>query len=297
MAEQTSNADVTAELSDESVDKFFETGGDAEEAEITEEKSENDVSDENDSQEDDSQDSQPKQDKKVPYGALHEERERRKELQRQVQEIQRKNQRMEETFQQMMQRLQYGQQQPQYQQPTYEEDPLGTLKAKTENLERFLAQQQQAVQYQAQMEQQQSQFINRYQRSAEAFIQDKPDFKEAYQHLVSTKLQEYQEAGYTGEQAKHLLHEDEAAIVAKAYQDGVNPAERIYKIAKMRGFGGGTRSNEQRLNQLEKGVQASKSLSSTPGKSGKAAMRLEEIAELPDEEFKKVDWDKLMRLG
>ena len=37
-----------------------------------------------------------------------------------------------------------------------------------------------------------------------------------------------------------LLIEDEMGIVAKAYQDKVNPAERIYKLAKARGFTGRT---------------------------------------------------------
>jgi hypothetical protein len=308
MVENTSPAGVTADLSDQQVEEFFETGGEINDSQPTEENAQEQEDNESETQgseDQDNTDGNQKFEKKVNYGALHEEREKRKELQRKVQDVERKNQRMEETFQQLIQKIQYQQAQPPHpQMPSYEEDPVGSIRARQEQIERFLAQQQQQSYEQQQLEQTrqmqytaQQQFLDRYQKSAEAYKQEKPDFKEAYQHLVHSRVGEYQQAGYSVDEARRLLEEDEAAIVAKAYNDGVNPAERIYNLARARGFQGGVNANKERIEQLEKGVQASRSLSNVSGKPGKAALRLEDIANLSDEEFSKVDWNKVMSLG
>lgn len=302
MTDQSTSSDVNADLTDQQVDKFFESGGESEISESTSSSSEENEKAEShsQSQEIESRDSSTeemstKQEKKVPYGALHEERERRKELQRQIQEVSSKNQRMEERFQQMVDRLAFPQQQAQQQMPSYEEDPVGTLRSRQEAMERFLTQQAHEYTQRQQQEVAQNQFINRYYSSAQAYAKENPGFADAYQHLSQARFKEYQMAGFSPEESASLVNKEEAEIVFKAYQDGVNPAERLYSLAKLRGYKESElKANEQKIDQLEKGVQASRSLSGSSGKSNKP-MRLEDIAELPDDEFEKVDWNKLMR--
>lgn len=312
MVDNTSPADVNAEISDGQLDAFFNSGGEIETEAPAEEKNQEidaTADEESPSEQENSEDGSEqqvdahKQDKKVPYGALHEERERRKELQRKVEESDKKVQRMEDRFQKMMDQLSVNQQHQQQIDP-YLDDPIGTIRSKQENLERFLFQQAKEHHDQQNMQVAQNQFLHRYNESAKAFLQEKPDFKEAYQHLVDSRIGEYMEAGYSKEQAAYLINQDEASIVAKSYEDGVNPAERMYKLAKVRGYQfkaqnpqNNAQANEEKINQLQKGLQASKSLSNASGKTSKSDMRLEDIAALPDDEFSKVDWKKVMQLG
>jgi hypothetical protein len=193
------------------------------------------------------------------------------------------------------------QQAQQPQQPSYEDDPLGTLRSKQENLENFLATQAQAYQQQQQQQMVQQQFIRRYEESAKAFMQDKPDFLDAYKYVAADLTKQYEAAGYPAEVVQRLLHEDEAAIVANAYNDGVNPAERIYNLARVRGYNTSQKvagnSADQKMSQLEKGIKASKSLSTVSDKSPKGRMTLEDVASMSDKEFAALDWDTVLSQG
>jgi hypothetical protein len=306
MSEQeASSADVNAQqdVSDAEFERYFETEGDegAESSEVDQEP----VSEPQAKEEKVATKEQPSEPEKEDQhernykAAMHEERERRKELQRQVDEVRTKNQRLEETFQRVMYMREQQAQQPQ--QPSYEDDPLGTLRSKQENLENFLATQAQAYQQQQQQQMVQQQFIRRYEESAKAFMQDKPDFLDAYKYVAADLTKQYEAAGYPAEVVQRLLHEDEAAIVANAYNDGVNPAERIYNLARVRGYNTSQKvagnSADQKMSQLEKGIKASKSLSTVSDKSPKGRMTLEDVASMSDKEFAALDWDTVLSQG
>jgi dihydroorotate dehydrogenase len=103
-------------------------------------------------------------------------------------------------------------------------------------------------------------------------------------------------------QAAQLLQEDEMAIALNAYNQGVNPAEVIYSIAKERGYNPAAQTSqnngqsaEQKILQTQKGMQASKSLSNTGGKTS-TPLSLEALAEMDDESFDKY-WSKVMQAG
>jgi chemotaxis protein histidine kinase CheA len=311
MTDQTAVADVTGDITDTQVEQFFEKGGNVDlQAETKQEASvENEAQQKTEQTEqkvDQQQDAQ-NADKKVNYGALHEERERRKELQRQLQEQQQRTQKLEQTFQKLIERVQPPQQQQH--EPSFDEDPIEALRVQNEKLARSVQEQNQTLAEQrayAERVRQFEEFRNRYAESAQAFAKDQPDFGSAYHHLVKSRLDEYTHAGYTRKEAEQLLIEDEAAIVAKAYRDGVNPAERIYSLAKIRGYQAAAKNQPasvdkleesvQKLEQLQKGLQASKSLSGGGGKA-QAPLTLEAVANMDDEEFEKIDWNKLMKTG
>jgi hypothetical protein len=320
MENQTASLqDVKMEISDDKIDQFFEKGGEVDFDE-TEEKSSQDqkeiTKEESQSNESEEKVKAPEKDFEKNYkAAMHEERERRKELQKRIDEINQRNATLEQNFQRVMEKI-YQQQQPQVKEPTFEEDPINALNYEQQRIKEFLRRQYQEEERQRQLIQYQSQqqaLVNRYHNDAYSFMsKDAPDFKEAYQYLVQNRLQEYREAGYTEAQAQQLLVEDEFAITVKAYEDGANPAERMYKLAKLRGYKA-TPANvtqeqkapeiknlEQKLDQLEKGVNASKSLSNVGGKSEKG-LSLEEISHMSDDELDELmkdqkAWKKLGKL-
>jgi hypothetical protein len=302
--------EIPTDISDEQMDKFFASGGkeglepssmEPETAEVVEEVKEEAVAEEQPLVEP----TQPvveaseQKEKVVPYGALHEERERRKELQQEVQEYRERTRKIEEAMQKLIEI-----QTPGMKEPTFEEDPLEAARIKIERLEQYTKQQQaqaeQQAQYQAQVAKQQ-QFLGKYHQDAQDFMKAAPDFQDAYKHLVNSRLNEYKASGYDDGMANRLLLEDEMAIAGKAYQDGVNPAQRIYEIAKLRGYQKVAapvapvtqNTDSDKLAQLEKTIQASKSLGSSGGRVDKG-LNPEALLEMDDEDFMK-NWDKVMR--
>lgn len=313
MTEIASSANVNAQqVTNEQVDKFFASQGNEGIEDSGESNQQKEIANEpnelqdkkpiesniNEGDEGD-QDSQHTSNYKR---AMQEEREKRKEIQRELQETKNRTQRMEYAFQQMLQNVQ---QQQAPQPPSYEENPLEALRYDTEQTKSYLQQQHLAQQQQYQLQQQQmaqQQFIQRYQNDSHEYMTTKaPDFRDAYSFLANQRLEEYKAAGYSLQEANRLLIEDEMAIAAKAYNDGVNPADRMYKLAQHRGYKPASQQGQQKIDQLERGTKAAKSLSNTGGKSEPAGnLTLEQVASMSDDELNSFisnpkDWAKLMK--
>lgn len=303
MSQETFSADDTANtnIDDSAVDKFFETGGNELPVNETTEQETTANADAEKTQQEVTQEpaeQQQKPEKVVPYDALHQERQRRKELAAQVKAHEEKMRKMEETFQRFVQQSQ----QPQEKAPSYDENPLEALRHEQEQLKKYIADHNAYLTKQHQTfesQQRQQQFANQYQQSALEYLKDKPDFSDAYTYLVQTRGQEYIAAGYDLNQAKQLLHEDEMAIAAKAFQDGVNPAERMYNLAVTRGYKKvepvkeNTQQAERKIEQMQQGLKQSKSLSNVGGKQ-EFNLTLESLVDMDDEDFSKY-WDKIVR--
>lgn len=157
------------------------------------------------------------------------------------------------------------------------------------------------------------QFVNNYHQKAQEFItgtEDEPgvpDFPDAYKHALNIRRAMHEAAGFNPQQINAMLESEEAAIVERALMDGQNPASAIYKIAKTLGYAPkaadkkGDPVNEQverqadtadktlqaakKLEKIAKGMDKNKSLSG--GGGGTDAPSLEELLEMPEEEFAK----------
>ena len=282
MSEENSvNVDVT-DVSDEQVSAFFENGG-----ELPEQKQEVEKPVDTEPRQEAAKEEareEPKE-KYVPLAALHEEREKRKELKGKVEK-------MEQLFQQLQTQLKPGQEKPEV---TYEDDPFEYLKRQTDEVKTAHEEQKrQAAEY--------NDFqstVGTYQAKAAEFSQATPDFKDAYQHLVASRINEYQAMGYDERVAQKMAQNDELAIVKKALEDEVNPAERMYQLAKVRGYSRKEVAQEvpkqqPKLDTIEKGLKASQSLSSMGGASPKS-LSLEDLADMDcnSDEFKR-GWDQLV---
>ncbi len=188
--------------------------------------------------------------------------------------------------------------------PDADEDPLGYMQYKTSKLEAQVAQQNQYLQQQFQQQQSQAQesaFFDEYRAKALEFSKTQTDFKDAYAYLLSSKMAEYEAAGFTHQQAQTLLKEDETATVALAKKAGRNPAETIYNVAKSRGYSAKSAqkaaNNGQQsksLADIQKGMANSKSLKSGGGELGDREPGLDSIDGMNFDEFDSY-WAKLKK--
>lgn len=288
MSEQA--VDIPVDVSSDQVDKFF-AGEDAglpeiETPEVKPEPTPEPVAEVK---------PEPEPQKTVPLAALHEERQRRKELQENLRQIEERNRRMEEAFQRIQERLKP-------QPPSFDEDPLGALKHQNEELARKTQEYEQRFQQfdqHQQVEVQRQQFITRYQQEAQQFAQQTPDFSDAYKFLIQSRQAELASVGYNPQEISMLVQQEEVMLVGKAFEDGVNPGERVYAMAKARGYSKPAPAQpaqpaqaESKMDTLQKGQQASASLSAVAGKGGEN-LTLEVLATLSGDEFDKA-WEKLV---
>lgn len=246
-----------------------------------------------------------RQQRTVPYGALAEERARRKELQRDLQ-----------TAIESQQRLQ------------------GRL-----DLLHGLAQQQGAVSSSAEGEaapehgddlphddrsgesphsdvdpQAGAQFRTQLMHSVRDVMRERPDFLAAYQHARQARVSELCALGYAPQEALAITFDNEAEVIRNAYAGGQNPAHVIYNYAQRHGYGGepgpvqqGARtapgsvpamSEAEKVALAARGQAASKSLSNAGGGSA-GSLTLEALAGMSDEEFAEATrgdrWQRLLR--
>lgn len=279
----------------EAENQFFETGGEdapEEQPEKIREEIEEESAQEVDPPSSEQPAEEPEKEKTVPYGALHEERMRRKEAAEETAAMRERMARMEERFQQVVQKQEAA---PEI--VSFEEDPAEHLRQKGEMLERKqaeIAEQTRLATEAQQAQQQQNAVVNQYHASAAQYAQTNEHFPAAYQHLVQGRIAEYKAAGHTDAEAVQFVQQDELAIAQKAFQDGVNPAERIYALAETRGFKpeATKESGAEEIDRIEKGQKASRSLSNGRGKAEPPAT-LEALAEMDDDEFDE-KWDEII---
>jgi hypothetical protein len=245
----------------------------------------------------------------VPHAALHEERERRKEYERQLNEERKARQTLEERTNLVLQQF-LQQQKPatndnaapvQPALPTLEQDPVGHIVGLVqrqggdlEAVRRELAQRQQLDQ--------QAQAIGQLQQQAVAaereFRATTPDYDAAVSFLQAGRNRELEIAGFAPEQRQAIIMQEALGIVARARQFGRNPAAVIYDLAKARGYTGAPPANTntppagsenvstpaERIQQAAAGQQQARSLSQTRG-SGPAPLNAAALVNMSPKDF------------
>lgn len=309
---------LTEDFNDKDVNDFFEKGGHEEENDAAETenvphdsgelKNEDQNAEIGDGEKSEEQPAKQMNDNDRFRAMAESERVKRKEIQKQIEDMRRENENLKSTFNRILTKAQEQAEADQKASvPSFEEDPITALRYENEQLKKKMSgfEDFQTRSHQAsEAQQQQQQFVNSYRSAADEFAKTNPDFDDAYSHLMESRLAEFDAAGYTPVQARQLLVEDEAAIVANAMQRGINPAESIYKLAKLRGFSSGSNMNAQdkinanneKINNLERGLQASRSVNSG-GINSRESMSLESIAAMDDSDFENVDWNKVLKMG
>lgn len=144
-----------------------------------------------------------------------------------------------------------------------------------------------------------------YRDDAVRFAGKEPEFASAYKYLMQGRAKELQAIGFgDGDEQKIMgqIAKEEKSIVAAALEKGKSPAEALFEIAKARGFAPPAKQQQQqsngqgqqgqsqksdaekKLEGVEKGQQAFKSLS-TSGSGGGEGLTIEGLAAMSEDEF------------
>jgi hypothetical protein len=243
----------------------------------------------------------------VPHAALHEAREKLKSAEARAAEAERKERLLEERTNLILQRFtappavptQPAPQAPAI--PSFEEDPAGHILGQVRQQGAILGELVQAVTGQARQSEA-SQGVQQLTVRAAAmereFATANPDYDKASSHLFEMRRQELMAAGWTDPAEIQTMMANEATgLAARAIQQGRNPAEVVYQLAKLRGYvppaaesGNGAANGttppggEAQLRTIAAGQQQARTVGSMPG-SVPAPLTAARLLELSDDEF------------
>lgn len=234
----------------------------------------------------------------VNYGALDAERNKRKELQGQVQQ-------MEERFRQLQERV-LTPPEPEVEIPQYEEDPGEHLRQRVERNEATTSQLLEQRQQQQMAEQQSREFNNwvgRFQKEEAGFSETHSDYSEVVAQLRDSRIAEYEAVGWGKEEAKAEVIKETFNLGRDAESRGISQAERFYNLAKGRGFRGGNgaasvegAARAPNLARISSNMSKAKSLG--PSGSSPRPTTLADLADMNNDEFDAAtegdNWSRLM---
>lgn len=185
--------------------------------------------------------------------------------------------------------------------PDPEADPLGYINHQMKQLQdqiKELTTGQKDAQKLTEQQTQHQQFIGTVNAQIKAFETANPDYQEAYRHMIQMRTQDYLDSGMTATEAKAAVGQDELAIAARAVQQGKNPAEIVYSMAKRYGYqkAAPTPTPAEGTNKLEtikKGIDASKTVERG---DQPVEQTLDNLENMSDEDMQKMvenDWEKI----
>lgn len=210
-------------ITDDQVKEFFDNGGVLPEGKKEAEPEEKPGEEKAEAATAEEPKEEPKEEKKVNYGALHEERMRRKEAAERAKKAEEEAAELRKQLQQFANNNDNS---------ADDDDPLTTVAKRQEMVERVLAAQaQQAIKQAEELK-----YWQRVNESEAAFRQDQPDFDDAVKFLAETRKAELMAIGWDEAGAQKILGDEIRWIADKAYADEVNPAERFYVLATHRGY-------------------------------------------------------------
>jgi hypothetical protein len=234
----------------------------------------------------------------VPHQALHAERERRKATETELGTYREKMARADERLAVLNELMS----KPEAQSPRVaeqpidpEQDPIGALKqsyAKIAALEKQLTESTKTVEERESARA----MVSAYQNDAARFVQEKPEFKDAYVHLMTGRHRELEAMGMTdAAERNRFIANEERQLVASAFQSRRSPAQMLYSLAVARGFSHTPPSpapaqpnHAAKIEQIAKGQRAAGvSLSSAGGSAGEG-LTAAALADMSEEEFASV---------
>jgi hypothetical protein len=234
-----------------------------------------------------------KRQRQVPLKALQEERAERARLQREFDEMRGQMSAFAQMFQQQPQMQQQPDAPPP---PDPEEDPIGYInyaKQQLTEINEWRQQEQQQRQQQYQLQQVQQ----AYQRNAYEFAQQNPDFQQVYRHLLDNRVAEMRLQGYDDQTIENALYQEELSLAVGSLQSGANPAQRIYELAKARGYRPQSKQPtpaaakpavDPALEERKKAAALNTNRSNPP----KTPVKVEDLADLEGDKFDKA-WNRI----
>lgn len=244
--------------------------------------------------------------KQVPYAALAEERRKRQERDRQIEELTGKVGKMESVFARLQDATK-PEEPKEAPPPDPREKPLDAIEYLNRKVSEAEAREKQTAAQRAEAEQNAKawqEFTNKLDSIEAEFAKDAPDYFDAVAFAKQARADELAMFGYTAQQAQEMAMRDAVQLANLSMRNNRNPAEVFYNYAQKRGYqrraagnGNGTEilTDADRQAMLER----TRSLGGMPGSAPRNKMTLEQIADLPDDEFAKYlehDWQELRKM-
>lgn len=221
----------------------------------------------------------------VPHAAFHEERMRRKEEQKLRQES---DKRYQEELTKLTTRLEKlnnvilggGEQ---------ELDPIEALKGEIAELKRSKQGDEEQRRTFEEKQREHHDFVRRYTASAEAYKKDNPEFPQAYSFLINNERDAFAKIYRDPAKLQAKLEEFERDLVNNAYDAEENPAQVIFELAQKRGYKKTESNASNKVEQMDKGLKAAKTLGSGGGKTESGGLPdLSTLGTISDEEFDRI---------
>ena len=220
----------------------------------------------------------------VPQGALHQERERRKETERQFQELQRQ-------FAEIQAKLNPP---PEIVVPDPVLQPEAFKQFQIDQIKQRAAEKAEADR-QAQEQAQERQIMARVDHDVRQFRATVPDYDQAFQHAVKVRREELAFYGNSPEQIDQQIETDVRAIVQQAYTQGKNPGELFYGYAKMRGYSPAQAARDPvpaqaaaQVNALAEAQRQTQSMATAGGPSSDGGVTIETLAKMSEAQLAKM---------
>lgn len=234
---------------------------------------------------------QPVQQKMVPLPALQEAREEIKTLKAQMQYVAQLKQEFDNYRAQQYQSQQQSQQ-PKV--PSFEEDPIAHLYSKIqeqENVIRTIGQIEQQRYVNTQQSEQLNQAAVAIAADVSKFASTVPDYQEALQYLTSIRLAELETLGIKNQmQINQHLNQSAWALSVSALQNGINPGEAAYNLAKRYGYQ--PKQGKVDLNTINRGISDASRTISKGGSEVETEPSIDALLQADGTEFEKM-WNKL----
>lgn len=210
--------------------------------------------------------------------AMHEERQRRKEALAELEQM--RNYAAEVT-----RRMQAAQ--PANQPAAYEDDPLGYLKTKVEDVGQNLS----AIRQQQAQVQEYQQVVSRITADENTFAKEVPDYPDAVNYLRQKRATELQTLGYGPQQIQQIITNDTLQLVQRSAAMQQSAAKTAYELARANGY---VTKAQAKAASLEEGQKAATSLAGVRGTPQDASGVPSDISAMDDAEFNKL-FAKMMK--
>lgn len=233
----------------------------------------------------------------VPHGALHAERERRKEIESQYQTILQKHAVLEDRWNSIL-KAQEQRQEPQ----TGDEDPMpdpnkdifahsAWQARQIERLKEDQAKKWGEFEQTRQQQQEEQAILQEWTSSVQQFQTQKPDFGDAAQYLSDLRAKQLSALGLDQNGINATINQELKGVIQQAKQVGKSPAELIYQYASVSGYAPkqvqqqNTAELPDSLKRVAQAQEQAKTLANGGGKGGSDPDSPEAIASMSEREF------------
>ncbi|WP_311274799.1 hypothetical protein [Methylobacterium sp. WCS2018Hpa-22] len=249
----------------------------------------------------------------VRHGAFHQERERRKAVERERDEARLQYARMEERLKVLTEGARPAAAAQAAPEPETPPDPNEDIFGYAKYLEKQIqdirtgqtqmTEAQKAEREAQAQEAERGQVLNSYRGDVQRVMAAQPEFAQAYEHLFQGRIAELKVYGMSEADAVKAVRDDEFGLVQAAIAAGQSPAERILQLAKVRGFApkpaeaaaAPAESPAEKAARISRGQAASKSLS-VAGGAAAGELTLEMLANMSEAEFDRVSAQNPVRV-